>query len=129
MQKSRQRQQGLTLISWIIVLALVAFVFWFCFSLFPIYYQYYAINSVVRKTAESVSAGETASQILGSMDMKFTINGVQDPDLTPEKVVKITTAPDGTSMILTLDYNARTSFIGNVFLSVHFHKTYTAVSH
>jgi len=123
---SKQQQTGLTLISWLIILALVAFVFWFCFSLFPIYYQYYAINNVVRTTAQQVTAGETAMQIQHSMDMKFTINGVQDPALTPEKVVSVAPSPNGTSLIITLDYDARTSFIGNVDLMVHFHNTYQA---
>lgn len=127
--QSKQRQSGLTLISWLIILALVAFVFWFCFSLFPLYYQYYAINSVVKNTALQVSAGETAAQVLHSMDMKFTINGVQDPALTPEKIVSVAPATNGTALIMTLDYDARTSFIGNVDLVVHFHNTYQATPH
>lgn len=129
MTKGMHRQEGLTMISWVIILALVAFVFWFGFTLFPIYYQYYAINNVVKKTAQDITAGETPQQILNSMDMKFTINGVQDPNLTPEKVVQIATGTDGTSLILTLDYDARSNFLGNVFLLVHFHNTYRAVPH
>lgn len=127
--KSKRHQSGLTLISWLIILALVAFVFWFCFSLFPLYYQYYAINNVVRTTAQQVTAGETPTQIQHGMDMKFTINGVQDPNLTPEKVVSIVPATNGTSLIVTLDYDARTSFIGNVDLMVHFHNVYQATPH
>ena len=126
---SKQQQAGLTLISWLIILALVAFVFWFGFSLFPIYYQYYAINNVLKSTARQVTAGETPYQIQHSMDMKFTINGVQDPALTPEKVVSIVPSSNGTSLIMTLDYDARTSFIGNVDLMVHFHNTYQVNPH
>ena len=129
MMKGMHRQEGLTLISWLIIFALVAFVFWFGFTLFPIYYQYYAINTVVKNTAQQITVGETPMQILNSMDMKFTINGVQDPSLTPEKVVKVSVAPNGTSLVLTLNYDARSSFIGNVFLLVHFHNTYTASPH
>ena len=125
--KSMHRQTGLTLISWLIILALVAFFFWFCFSLFTIYFQYYTINSVVKTTAQQVTAGETPAQILHSMDMKFTINGVQDNALTPEKIITVTNAPNGTALILTLDYDATTSFIGNVSLLAHFHNTYQAV--
>lgn len=126
---SKQHQTGLTLIAWLIILALVAFVFWFGFSLFPIYYQYYAINNVVKTTAQHITAGETPMQIKQSMDMKFTINGVQDPNITPEKVVTVAPAANGTSLILTLDYHAHTSFIGNVDLMVHFHNVYQATPH
>lgn len=129
MMKGMHRQEGLTLISWLIIFALAAFVFWFGFSLFPIYYQYYAMNKVVKNTARQVTTGETPTQILNSMDMKFVINGVQNSSLTPEKVVKVSVDPNGTSLELTLDYDARSSFIGNVFLLVHFHKTYKAVPH
>ncbi|MBU6469853.1 MAG: DUF4845 domain-containing protein [Gammaproteobacteria bacterium] len=127
--KTKRQQGGLTLISWLIILALAAFAFWFCFSLFTLYYQYFAISDVVKTTAQQVTAGETPLQIQRSMEMKFTINGVQDPALTPEKIVHIAAAPSGNALILTLDYEARTSFIANVFLVVHFHKTYRATPH
>ncbi|MGA9852335.1 MAG: DUF4845 domain-containing protein [Gammaproteobacteria bacterium] len=126
---NKRHQTGLTLISWIIVILLVAFVFWFGFSLFPIYMQYYSINSVVQKKAQQVTAGEMPQQILHSMDMTFTINGVQDPNLTPEKVLTITPNTDGNGLVFTLDYDATTSFLGNVDLLVHFHKTYQATPH
>ncbi|MGH8313030.1 MAG: DUF4845 domain-containing protein [Gammaproteobacteria bacterium] len=127
--KTKRQQGGLTLISWLIILALVAFAFWFCFSLVTLYYQYFAISDVVKTAAQQVTAGETPLQIQHGMDMKFTINGIQDPALTPEKIVSIAATPNGNALILTLDYEARTNFIGNVFLLVHFHKTYQAVPH
>jgi hypothetical protein len=83
----------------------------------------------VKTTAQQVTAGETPTQVLHSMDMKFTINGVQDPALTPEKIVSVAPSPDGTSLIITLDYDKRTNFIGNVDLMVHFHNTYQATPH
>ncbi|MGH8397574.1 MAG: DUF4845 domain-containing protein [Gammaproteobacteria bacterium] len=129
MMKGKQHQTGLTLISWIVLILLFAFVFWFGFSLFPIYMQYYSINKVVQEKAQQVTAGEMPQQILHSMDMTFTINGVQDPDLTPEKVVTIVPTTDGQGLIFTLDYDQRTSFIGDVYLLVHFHKVYRATPH
>ncbi|HKT32018.1 MAG TPA: DUF4845 domain-containing protein [Gammaproteobacteria bacterium] len=129
MMNTKRQQSGLTLISWLIIAALAAFAFWFCFSLFTLYYQYFAISDVVKTTAQNVTAGETPLQIQRSMEMKFTINGVQDPALMPEKIVKIAPTTEGNALILTLDYEARTSFIGNVSLLVHFHKTYQATPH
>ncbi|MGB9428366.1 MAG: DUF4845 domain-containing protein [Gammaproteobacteria bacterium] len=127
--QSKRHQSGLTLISWIILIALVAFAFWFGFSLFPLYMQYYNISSSVQSSVQDITVGETPQQILHSMDMRFTINAVQDPSLTPEKVVTVAPSPNGEGLILTLDYDARTSFIGNVYLLAHFHKIYRATPH
>ncbi|HVA55786.1 MAG TPA: DUF4845 domain-containing protein [Gammaproteobacteria bacterium] len=129
MKKSKHHQTGLTLISWIVLIMMFAFIFWFGFCLFPIYMQYYSINSVVQKKSQEITVGEMPLQILHSMDMTFTINGVQDPNLTPEKVLTIAPSDDGKYLIFTLDYDARNNFIGNIDLFVHFHKTYQATPH
>lgn len=129
MKNSKNHQTGLTLISWIVLIMMVSFIFWFGFCLFPIYMQYYSINSIVQKKVNEITIGEMPQQILHSMDMTFTINGVQDPDLTPEKVLKIAPADDGKGLIFTLDYSQRSNFVGNIDLFVHFHKTYQATPH
>ncbi|MGA9855964.1 MAG: DUF4845 domain-containing protein [Gammaproteobacteria bacterium] len=127
--QSNHHQSGLTLISWIVLILMFVFIFWFGFTLFPIYMQYYSINSIVQKKAQEITVGEMPQQILHSMDMTFTINGVQDTALTPEKVLTITPSEDGNGLIFTLDYDRRNNFIGNIDLFVHFHKTYKAIPH
>jgi Domain of unknown function (DUF4845) len=122
--KSNRHQSGLTLISWIILIALIMFVVWFGIRLFPIYMEYYSINSTMNTVTSHVEVGETPEQIRGSIDSLFTINGVND--VSPKDNVTITPSQDGTGLILTLDYDSQTNFVGNVDLLVHFHRVYRA---
>jgi hypothetical protein len=125
--KSSQRQAGLTLISWMILIALILFVAWFFVKLFPIYMEYYSINNTMNTVISRMEPGETPEQIRLGIDNLFTINGVND--VSPKDNVTIGPTKDGTGLILTLDYDAQTNFIGNVDLLVHFHRVYQAKPH
>ena len=125
--KNNSHQAGLTLISWIILILLIGFVAMFGFRLFPIYMEYYSINASMNTAAHRIQVGETPAQIRLSIDNLFTINGVND--VTPEKNVTISSPQADNTITLTLRYDERVSFIGNVDLLVHFHKTYRATPH
>jgi Domain of unknown function (DUF4845) len=125
--KNNRHQSGLTLISWIILIALIMFVVWFGVRLFPIYMEYYSINTTMNTVASHIEVGETPMQIRGSIDSLFTINGVRD--VSPKDNVTIAPSEDGTGLILTLDYDSQSDFIGNVDLLVHFHRVYRANPH
>ncbi|HVC28936.1 MAG TPA: DUF4845 domain-containing protein [Gammaproteobacteria bacterium] len=125
--KSNHHQSGLTLISWILLIALIMFVVWFGIRLFPIYMEYYSINTSINTVASHIEVGETPQQIRGSIDSLFTINSVRD--VSVKDIITIAPTDDGTGLILTLDYDSQSSFIGNVDLLVHFHRTYTAHPH
>jgi len=103
------------------------FVVWFGVKLFPIYLEYYSVNTTMNTVASHVEVGETPEQIRLHIDNLFTINGVND--VSPNHNVTIAPSADGNSLILTLDYDSTTSFMGNVDLAVHFHRTYRATPH
>ncbi len=125
--KNNSHQAGLTLISWIILILLIGFVAMFGFRLFPIYMEYYSINASMNTAAHRIQVGETPAQIRLSIDNLFTINGVND--VTPGKNVTISSPQADNTITLTLRYDERVSFIGNVDLLVHFHKIYRATPH
>ncbi len=125
--KNNSHQAGLTLISWIILILLIGFVAMFGFRLFPIYMEYYSINASMNTAAHRIQVGETPAQIRLSIDNLFTINGVND--VTSEKNVIISSPQADNTITLTLRYDERVSFIGNVDLLVHFHKIYRATPH
>ncbi len=125
--KNNSHQAGLTLISWIILILLIGFVAMFGFRLFPIYMEYYSINASMNTAAHRIQVGETPAQIRLSIDNLFTINGVND--VTPEKNVTISSPQADNTITLTLHYDERVNFIGNVDLLVHFHKIYRATPH
>jgi hypothetical protein len=73
-----------------------------------------------------LQADETPEQIRLGIDNLITINNISDVSVRNHKQINIAPAQDGNGYILTLDYDSQTSFIGNVDLLVHFHKTYRA---
>ena len=122
----RKRQSGLTMISWVILIALIGFVGVFAFKLFPLYMEYSSINSALTTAAKNASPSDTPAQIRSSINSLFDVNSIND--IKPEDI-DIKKDTDTKAMVLTLDYNPTTNFIYNIDLVVHFHKTYTAGAH
>lgn len=117
----RARQSGMTMISWAVLIALIGFVGMFGFKLMPIYMEYSSINSALTTASKNVSPGETPAQIRSSISSLFDVNNVSvikpsDVDITPN--------PDTKALAISIDYEARTNFVANIDLAVHFAKTY-----
>lgn|SRR5690348_14946980 len=119
----RKHQTGLTMITWIVLIAMIGFIGIFAFKLIPIYMDYYTINNALTTVAKGATVGEAPGQLKKSIDNVFDVNSV-----TAVKVDDIEIKPDsdGKGLVMNLNYDARTDFIGNVDLVVHFEKTYPA---
>ena len=119
----RKHQSGLTMITWIVLIGMVGFIGIFAFKLIPIYMDYSTINSALATVAKNATPSETPAQLKSSIDNLFDVNSVNSV-----KVDDITIKPDtdGKTLIMSLDYDARTNFVANIDLVVHFEKTYTA---
>lgn len=119
----RSRQGGMTMISWILLIGLIGFVGIFGFKLLPIYMDYYAVNKSMIAVAKDVQPGESPAQIRVSISNMFDVNSV---NVIADKDVNIKIDPDTKAVVLGIDYDARTNFIANIDLMVHFEKTYSA---
>ena len=122
----RKHQSGMTLISWAMLAALIGFVALFGFKLFPVYMNYYTINSILTNVAKGVTEGESPTQIHKDIANFFDVNDVNN--LKPEDI-QIKNDPDTKNLTLILDYDSRVNFVANIDLIVHFSKTYSAVGH
>ena len=122
----RKHQRGMTMISWVILFALIGFVGMFGFKLFPLYMEYNSINTTMNTVAKGAQPNETAAQLRSSIDGLFDVNSV---NVIKGSDVDIKLDPDTKALAMTVDYDARTNFIANVDLVVHFHKVYTAGGH
>lgn len=124
---TRARQTGLTMITWIILVGMIGFIGIFGFKLMPIYMDYYTINNALITVSKGITEGEAPAQIRVSISNLFDVNSINvlkpsDVDIKPD--------PDNAkNLILSIDYDARTNFIANVDLIVHFSKSYTAIAH
>jgi hypothetical protein len=119
----RKHQAGLTMITWIVLIGMIGFIGIFAFKLIPIYMDYSTINSALETVAKNTTPGESPAQVKSSISNLFDVNSVNtvkvsDIDIKPDT--------DGKTLVMSLDYDARTNFVANIDLVVHFEKTYTA---
>jgi hypothetical protein len=119
----RKHQSGLTMITWIILIGMIGFIGIFAFKLIPIYMDYYTINNALMTVAKGITPGESPAQVKSSINNLFDVNSV---NTVKDSDIGIKPDQDGKGLILILDYDARTNFMANVDLIVHFDKTYTA---
>ena len=122
----RKHQTGLTMITWIVLIGMIGFIGIFAFKLIPIYMEYSSINSALTTVSKQVTANETPAQIRSSINGLFDVNSINV--IKPDDI-EIKQDPDTKALVMNLDYDARTNFIANVDLVVHFEKTYSAGGH
>ncbi len=115
----RGRQEGMTMIGWIILIAIIGLWALFIIRLFPIYMDHFDVKSSLNslKTDADVRGGG-AGTIRDHLDKRLQINDVSD--VTDDD---ITITPDGTGYQVNITYDAKASFIYNISLVVHFDDT------
>jgi len=119
----RKHQSGLTMITWVVLIGMIGFIGIFAFKLIPIYMDYSTINSALMTVAKGAQPGESPAQLKSSIDNLFDVNSVNSVKVSD---IAIKPDTDGKTLIMSLNYDARTNFIANVDIVVHFEKTYTA---
>lgn len=116
----RNRQTGITLIGFIIVLAIVAFFGYIGMRLFPIYSEYYSAVSDLKKVAQQAGASQlTLGQVREQVDKYFYISYVQN--VNPK--TDITIIEDGNGRSVNLAYEVRKPLIYNLEVVAMFDHT------
>lgn len=122
----RKHQTGMTMISWIFLIGLLGFVGIFGFKLIPIYLDYFAVNKAMTTTTKNLQPGESPQQIRIALSGVFDVNSI---NVISPNDVKISIDPDTKAVVMNVNYDARTNFIANIDLIVHFEKSYSAGGH
>ncbi len=87
------RQQGMTLLGFLIVLMVVAFFAFLVIRLFPVYSEYYAVTRALKAlTMEAGLASASIPKIRDSLDRKLYISYAKNFEA---KDAKISRAPEG----------------------------------
>jgi Tfp pilus assembly major pilin PilA len=107
----KRNQQGITLISFILILAVVGFFGYILMRLFPVYTEYYsAVNDIKAVTQTEGVEKESMERIRDHLYRRFQISYVESIDL--EKNVKMFKDKDGKS--LQLQYEVRRPLMYNL---------------
>jgi Tfp pilus assembly protein PilE len=106
----RRNQSGMTLISFVIVAAVVGTAAYIGMKLFPMYQEFYGVKSAAKSlAAEAGIANEQPAQIKEKLFRRFNIGYVSS--VKPEHV-KIDSA--GSSKVMHINYEVRVNMIGNL---------------
>ncbi len=118
-QFMRQRQQGMTFIGLLCILAVVGMLGYAVIRLIPVYLDYMKISRTMEMTATEVK-GENPDpgNIRRILDRHWQI---EDPTAVETKDIEITKGDGGVSMHVV--YDDVVPYVSNVSLSVHFDKT------
>jgi len=113
-------QKGLSMLSWVAVLAFVAFLASTAFKMLPHYLDYMSMD----KTISSLGAGRQDVRTLGDfyqhVGKGMEVNGIRDLDLREAVKVEIV---EGQFQV-QLSYEKREPLIGNLDLVANFDKEY-----
>ena len=111
-------QRGITLMGFLVVLAVVSFFFIIGAKLFPAYSEFNSVKSVMNEMAlESGAANYTVTNAWNSMERRFNISYVE----TPKRTCLTLDRKAGAN--LTCAYEYRTAFIYNIDFVVKFSNT------
>ena len=106
----RRNQSGMTLISFVIVAAVVGTALYIGMKLFPMYQQYYAVKTASKSLASEAGINnEQPAQIKEKLFKRFDIGYVDD--VKPEHV-KIDSVGNG--KVMRINYEVRVTMIGNL---------------
>ncbi len=119
MNTVKRKQRGMSITTWIFIIAIVLFFTLLGIKMIPSYLEFYSIQSVLESIKEDRSMQKaTPKEIRKIFNRRIDINGVYDFD---QKSLKITKAKKG-KMTMEIDYEIRKEMAGNVDVVMSFYK-------
>jgi hypothetical protein len=117
-----KRQQGMTFISWLLVLGIVGFFAMIGLTMVPVYLEHYSIKHVLMSfEQEHDLSKKSPSEIRALMKKRLKINGVYEFDVRNN--LKIKRLKAGTEV--RVQYEVRKPVVGNVDLVMSFDDSIT----
>ncbi|MEO8747918.1 MAG: DUF4845 domain-containing protein [Rhodanobacter sp.] len=116
----KSRQRGITLIGFIIVLAVVGFLGYMAMKLVPSYVEYMGVVKSVKEIASEGTNGKTLVEIRRDLMFKMNFQYVDDATVTPADVTIVRNA--GGANVLEVAYDKTIPFMYNIDFLLHFKK-------
>lgn len=114
-------QRGLSILGWLVVLAIVAFVGSTALKIVPHYMDYYAIEKMIKAVEHEKALGiSTPADFVSYMNKGMQVNSINDIDL--DKAVRVRL--ENSDFHVTLKYEKREPLVENLDLVVHFDKEF-----
>jgi Tfp pilus assembly major pilin PilA len=113
------RQRGITLLSFLMVIAVLGFFAFIGMRLFPVYSEYYSVKQAMDAVANEPGVNTwDARRVRDALDRRFNISYVSS--VKPEHI-KVTRSATGNT--LTIDYEVRKPFAYNLDFVARFNRS------
>lgn len=114
-------QKGMSLLGWMVVLALVAFFASTAFKMFPHYMDYMALEGMITKVETDPSLQvTTVRDFYDHVEKNMKINSIRDLDLEQALDIKL----ENNEFVVHLKYEKREPLIENLDLVANFDKEF-----
>lgn len=118
-----KKQQGMSLLSGLVLLAVAGFFLTAAFKIAPLYLDNSFVSAAVASLQNEDIHNMTNRDIRRELEAQFGINNVRDVDTKLINVIR-----ERTRTQVTLNYEKRVSFMGNVDVVVVFNNSYDSDS-
>jgi hypothetical protein len=116
----KSRQSGITLIGFLIVVAVVGFFGYMAMKLLPSYSEYMGVVKGMNQVAESGSSGRTLDDMRRELMFKMNFQYVDDATIKPADITLLR-EPSGANT-LHVAYDKKIPFMYNIAFLLHFEK-------
>ncbi len=116
---NRYSQRGLSLPTWLAIIAIFSFLLTTFFTVFPMYYQNYQVKAVLTAVQEDASIDVKSKRaIWDTLNKRFYVNDVRSIKREHVKMSR----EDGKTTI-TVSYETRDNLVGNLFIGGTFNES------
>ena len=116
----KRNQQGITLIGFVVMLALVGVLGYLGMKVFPIYQQFFSVRSAMKGVASEPGVGQMDPAKIKDLFFRRLYINYADDDLKPENV-KVERKDNGYTM--TVQYEVRRPLVADLDIVGKFDKT------
>ncbi|WP_426699765.1 DUF4845 domain-containing protein [Rhodanobacter sp. Col0626] len=117
----KSRQTGVTLIGFLIIMAIVGFFAYMAMKLFPSYSEYMGVAKAMNQIATEGTNGKSLDEIRRELMFKMNFQYVDDATIKP-KDITIQRNAGGASQ-LNVTYDKQIPFMYNIDFLLHFDKS------
>lgn len=114
-----KQQAGMTMISWMVVIAVAGTFALVIMKLIPIYLDHAGVKAAMKGVAAEFPATASPVVIRSAMQRRLGMNNVTTVDEDQFEILR-----DGETAYLEVVYEAKTSLFGNISLVVDFEESY-----
>lgn len=115
----RSKQSGMTLIGFILLLIVLAFVAYAGMKLVPPYMHYMGVSEAMEQVASEGAEGKSQHDIRQSfmfkLDFQYASDTISGDDIEFERKKR--------GLNMTVDYDEQVPFVANIDFLLHFHKS------